>query len=169
MNERVKQGHADLIFIGDSITQGWEAAGKDVWAKYYEKRNAVNLGISGDRTQHVLWRLEHGNIEGIHPKLAVIMIGTNNLTLNSHQEMLEGLKMLVQAVQQRQPNTGIVLCGLLPRVKKEKEIAELNLSIAQLAGDLSVQYADPGKIFLRNNGSLEETLFSDGLHPNAEG
>src|SRR5687767_14628351 len=77
-NERVKKGNVDLIFIGDSITQGWEGAGKGVWEKYYGKRNAVNLGIGGDRTQHVLWRLENGNIKGIEPKLAVVMIGTNN-------------------------------------------------------------------------------------------
>ena len=78
MNARVKQGNVDLIFIGDSITHGWEGAGKEVWKKYYGKRNAVNLGIGGDQTQHVLWRLDHGNIDGISPKLAVVMIGTNN-------------------------------------------------------------------------------------------
>ena len=77
-NQRVQQGKVDLIFIGDSITAGWEGAGKDVWQKYYAKRNAVNLGIGGDQTQHVLWRLDHGNIDGISPKLAVLMIGTNN-------------------------------------------------------------------------------------------
>ena len=77
-NERVARGNVDLIFVGDSITQGWEGAGKGVWAKYYGERNAVNLGIGGDRTQHVLWRLDHGNVEGIAPKAAVVMIGTNN-------------------------------------------------------------------------------------------
>jgi beta-glucosidase len=74
-NERVKQGNVDLVFIGDSITQGWENNGKKVWDEFYGKRNAVNLGIGGDRTQHVLWRLDHGNINGINPKLAVLMIG----------------------------------------------------------------------------------------------
>ena len=82
-NERVKKGNVDLIFIGDSITQGWEGAGKKVWEEFYGKRNAVNLGIGGDRTQHVLWRLENGNIEGIQPKLAVLMIGTNNSGSNN--------------------------------------------------------------------------------------
>ena len=61
-NKRVAQGNCDLIFIGDSITQGWEGRGKGVWAKYYAKRNAVNLGIGGDRTQHVIWRLDNGNL-----------------------------------------------------------------------------------------------------------
>ena len=83
-NERVKQGNVDLMFIGDSITQGWEGAGKDAWDKHYGKRNAVNLGIGGDRTQHVLWRLDNGNIDGISPKLAVLMIGTNNSNGNDN-------------------------------------------------------------------------------------
>ena len=77
-NQRVAKGNVDLIFIGDSITHAWESSGKAVWEKHYAKRNAVNLGISGDRTQHVLWRLDNGNIKNIHPKVAVIMIGTNN-------------------------------------------------------------------------------------------
>jgi len=68
----------ELVFIGDSITQGWEGEGKKVWADHYTKYHAVNLGIGGDRTQHVLWRLENGNLEGLSPKAAVVMIGTNN-------------------------------------------------------------------------------------------
>src|SRR5688572_17913148 len=83
-NERVKQGNVDLIFIGDSITQAWETDGKEAWQKHFASRNAVNLGISGDRTQHVLWRLDNGNVEGIKPKLAVLMIGTNNSNREDH-------------------------------------------------------------------------------------
>ena len=71
VNERVKQGNVDLLMIGDSITHSWEGGGKKYWDKYYEQRNAVNMGFSGDRTQHVLWRLQHGHLEGISPKLAV--------------------------------------------------------------------------------------------------
>jgi len=80
LNKRAAEAgdKAQVIFIGDSITQGWEGAGKDVWARYYAHRNAVNLGIGGDRTQHVLWRLDNGNLNGLKPKAAVLMIGTNN-------------------------------------------------------------------------------------------
>ncbi|HOQ89822.1 MAG TPA: GDSL-type esterase/lipase family protein, partial [Candidatus Hydrogenedentes bacterium] len=77
-NERVRQGNADIVFIGDSITHGWEGEGKEIWDTCYAPRNAVNLGIGGDQTGHVLWRLQNGNLEGIQPKVAVIMIGTNN-------------------------------------------------------------------------------------------
>ena len=69
---------AAVLFIGDSITQGWEGEGKNVWSRYYSPRQAINLGIGGDRTQHVLWRLDNGNLKGLKPKAAVVMIGTNN-------------------------------------------------------------------------------------------
>ena len=73
-----KGADVDLLFIGDSITHGWENKGRELWAKYYAPRNAFNIGYSGDRTQHVLWRLENGEMKGMKPKVAVIMIGTNN-------------------------------------------------------------------------------------------
>ena len=91
-NERAKQGDVDVIFLGDSITQGWE--GKDavpVWNKYYGARKAMNAGIGGDRTQHVLWRLDNGNIAGIKPKLAVIMIGTNNAGSDTPEDIAAGI------------------------------------------------------------------------------
>ena len=74
-----KQGDVDLVFIGDSITDGWQTRrGKAVWEKYYGNRKAMNAGIGGDNTEHVIWRIDHGNLDGLKPKLAVIMIGTNN-------------------------------------------------------------------------------------------
>ena len=79
---QVQQDQGALVFLGDSITQAWESVGRRVWMKHYHKRNTVNLGISGDRTEHVLWRLDNGNIKGIKPKAAVIMIGTNNTGRN---------------------------------------------------------------------------------------
>ena len=93
VNERVRQGNVDMIFIGDSITHSWEGVGKEVWQKYYGHRNAVNMGFGGDRTQHVLWRLDNGNIDGISPKVAVIMIGTNNSNRddNTSEEIAEGM------------------------------------------------------------------------------
>ncbi|HEY2883481.1 MAG TPA: GDSL-type esterase/lipase family protein, partial [Pirellulales bacterium] len=84
INERAKQGDVDLLFLGDSITDNWQSgANKDVWNKYYGNRKAMNAGIGGDLTQHVLWRLDHGNIDGIKPKLCVLMIGTNNTGNNT--------------------------------------------------------------------------------------
>src|SRR5690349_18850746 len=78
INERAKRGNVDLLFIGDSLTHRWEENGKEVWNKYYAGRRAMNAGIDGDVTQTVLWRIQHGNLEGIHPKVVVLMIGSNN-------------------------------------------------------------------------------------------
>ncbi len=99
INDRIKQGGVDLVFIGDSITQGWEGAGKDVWKEFYEKRNAANLGIGGDQTQHVLYRLGHGNIQGISPKLAVLMIGTNNTHGFPPEEIAAGIRAIVRKLR----------------------------------------------------------------------
>ena len=107
MNQRVKQGKVDLLMIGDSITHGWEGAGKEVWQKFYAKRNAVNLGISGDQTQHVLWRLENGNLDGIQPKLAVLMIGTNNAAGGNPQEIAAGVRAIVERLRAKLPQTKI--------------------------------------------------------------
>ena len=89
-----KRGRVDIVFLGDSITQSWGGRGRnvaatagDVWAKYFSVRNAVNFGISGDTTENVLWRIEHGNFDGIDPSLIVVNIGTNNLATSTPQEI----------------------------------------------------------------------------------
>ena len=104
-NARVAKGNVDLVFIGDSITQGWGGKGKGVWAKFYGKRNTVNLGIGGDRTQHVIWRLDNGNLKNITPKAAVIMIGTNNAGGNTSKEIAEGVTAIVKQIQTKSPNS----------------------------------------------------------------
>src|SRR5688572_13147357 len=111
LNQRaVEAGEkAKVVFIGDSITEGWEKDGKEVWAKYYAPRNAVNLGIGGDRTQHVLWRLDNGNIEGIKPKLAVLMIGTNNASSNSSEQIADGVTAIVKKLREKLPETKVLV------------------------------------------------------------
>jgi lysophospholipase L1-like esterase len=117
INERAKQGDVDLLFIGDSITDGWQNAGKDVWAKYYGNRKAMNAGIGGDRTQHVLWRLDNGNIDGIKPKLAVLMIGTNNSNRddNTADEIGDGIKAIVARLREKLPDTKVLVLSIFPR------------------------------------------------------
>jgi len=176
-NNRVKQGNADLIFIGDSITHSWENGGKEVWKKFYEKRDAVNLGISGDQTGHVLWRLDHGNIDGINPKLAVVMIGTNNAGHTPHQpaeEIAEGVKAIVEKLRAKLPETKILLLGIFPRGANDKDIlrqinTKTNEIIAKLADDKMVFYLDIGPKFLQADGVLGRDIMPDLLHPNAKG
>src|SRR5690606_12812048 len=102
---------AQVIFIGDSITQGWEGEVKEIWAEHFDKFNALNLGISGDRTQHVLWRLDNGNLEGIKPKAAVVMIGTNNSNWedNTAEQIADGVKAIVAKLREKLPETRVLL------------------------------------------------------------
>jgi beta-glucosidase len=172
MNERVKKGNAGLILIGDSITQGWEGPGKDTWQKYYEKRNAVNLGISGDRTQHVLWRLANGNIDGISPKLAVIMIGTNNSN-DTAEEIAAGIEAIVKKLRDKLPQTKILLLSVFPREEKPGEmrakLTKVNEMIAKLADGKMIHFLDIGPRFLEKDGSLPKDIMPDALHPNSKG
>ena len=174
INAGVKQGNADLLFIGDSITQGWEGAGKKVWKKHYGKRNAVNLGISGDRTQHVLWRLDHGNIDGIAPKAAVLMIGTNNSGSNTSEEITEGVKGVVDKLRKKLPKTKLLVLAIFPRGINDKDKQrqvnrKSNQFIAKLADDKMVHYLDIGQRFLETDGTLSREIMPDLLHLSPKG
>ncbi len=172
MNARVAKGNVDLIFIGDSITQAWEGAGKDVWAKHYAPRNAVNLGISGDRTQHVLWRLENGNIDGISPKLAVVMIGTNNSGRDQPEHTAEGVTAIVKKLRTELPDTKVLLLAVFPRGAgpddaKRKDNDAVNETIAKLDDGEMIHYLDIADAFLDDDGNLSKEVMPDLLHLNA--
>lgn len=170
-NERVKQGNVDLLFIGDSITQGWEGSGAKVWKEFYDKRNAVNLGIGGDRTQHVLWRLDNGNIQGIKPKLAVLMIGTNNSGSNTSEQIAAGVTAIVEKLRTKRPETKVLVLGIFPRGennehKQRKVNTGANAIIAKLADDKNVYYLDIGPKFTDESGNLSKEVMPDLLHLN---
>ena len=170
-NERVKKGNVDLLLIGDSITHGWESSGKPVWEKYYTPRNAVNLGIGGDRTQHVLWRLDNGNVEGISPKAAVLMIGTNNSGTNSPAQIAEGVEAVVKKLRTKLPKTKILVLAIFPRGAdandaKRKVNIEANRSIAKLADGEMVYFLDISDKFLNEDGTLSKEVMPDLLHLN---
>ena len=172
-NEEVKSkaGKVDLIFLGDSITDGWRGGGKKVWEEFYGKRNAVNLGIGGDRTQHVLWRIENGNIEGINPKLAVLMIGTNNSGTNTSEQIAAGVKAIVDKLQEKLPETKVLILAIFPRgsdaTNKNRQVNEgANKIIAKLADDKHVFYLDIGPKFLAEDGTLSKEVMPDLLHLN---
>lgn len=174
-NARVAQGNVDLIFIGDSITHAWESTGKDVWAKYYAKRNAVNLGIGGDRTQHVLWRLDHGNIDGISPKAAVLMIGTNNSNGNDFtaEEIGDGITAIVRRLRSRLPATRILILAIFPRGPQPSPQREKNAAASAIARGLAdgkmIHYMDIGVHFLHPDGSLPKDIMPDYLHLTPQG
>lgn len=173
-NKRVAQGNCDLIFIGDSITQGWEGRGKGVWAKYYTKRNAVNLGIGGDRTEHVIWRLDNGNLKNIKPKAAVIMIGTNNSGSNTSREIADGVEVIVQQLRKKLPETKVLVLGVFPRgannADKRRQVNEgANALFKKLADGKAVHYLDIGPAFLEKDGTLTREIMPDLLHLSEKG
>ncbi len=171
------QHKVDLLLIGDSITHGWENGNaRKVWDKYYANRNALNLGFSGDRTEQVLWRFEHGEIAGISPKLAIVMIGTNNAGHRQEQpaHTAAGIKAIVGQLRDRLPKTKILLLGIFPRGKDDTDaLRRLNLAtnriIADYADDKNVFYLDISKAFLEDDGVLPKSIMPDLLHPNDKG
>ena len=175
--QRAKEapGKYDIEFIGDSITQGWEGAGKKVWQEFYGKRKVINFGVSGDRTQHVLWRFEQGQLDGIKAKVAVVMIGTNNSNGNDNTEadILEGVTAIVQQIRTRQPETKIILLGIFPRGKsfsvQRGKILQVNQALAKLDDGKNIFYIDFGSQLIENDGSISKSIMPDALHPNEAG
>ena len=170
VNERVRQGDVDMIFIGDSITHSWENNGKEVWQKYYGHRKVVNLGFSGDRTQHVLWRLDNGNIDGISPKVAVIMIGTNNSNRddNTAEEIADGIIAICKKLRAKLPKTKILLLAVFPRAEKpcpqREKIAKANKIASKIADGKMIHYLDIGPKFLQPDKSISKEIMPDFLH-----
>lgn len=164
--ERASKGDVDVLFLGDSITAGWN---KDVWKERYEPLKAANFGIGGDRTQNVLWRIQNGELEGISPKVVVLMIGTNNLSSNTPPEIAEGITAIVKDIRQRKPETKILLLGVFPRAKDagngaRPKIAEINQMISKLDDGAKVFYLDIGDKFLEPDGSISSETMPDFLH-----
>jgi lysophospholipase L1-like esterase len=164
------------VFIGNSITHYWAGEpsnplhrGEDSWKKFLDPLGTRNFGFGWDRVENVLWRVYHDELGGYQAERVLINIGTNNLHLNSDEEILEGMELLLASVRIQQPQADILLLGLYPRRDQEIRVSTLNLKYAQLAGKLNVRYADVGQDLLKTDGKIDEALFTDGLHPNAEG
>lgn len=168
-------GDYDIEFIGDSITQGWEGAGRNVWHEFYGNRKCINLGVGGDRTQHVLWRFEQGQLDGIQAKVAVVMIGTNNSNKddNSETDILEGVTAIVQQIRTRQPDTKILLMGIFPRGRtfsvQRGKILQVNEALARLDDGRNIFYIDIGPQLIENDGSISRPMMHDYLHPGEAG
>jgi lysophospholipase L1-like esterase len=186
INERVKQdSDAQVIFVGDSITEGWGKV-PQVWDEYFGKYKPLNAGIGGDKTQNVLWRLENGNIDGIHPKVAVVMIGTNNSNKEDFtaEQIAEGVEAIVCTLRTKLPDTKILLLAIFPRgsdsQRKDKTQNaaynpqwDKNEKASQLASKLAdgkmVVYLDINKKFLNDKGILTRKVMPDLLHLSEEG
>lgn len=167
-----------LVFVGDSITQGWEGAGKAEWQKRFAKYGALNLGISGDRTENVLWRLRNGEWPAaLKPKVAVVMIGTNNMArpaTHTPEGAAEGVKRIVEEILARSPGTRVILHPVFPRGATPSDAHRLmndktNAIVAKLGERPGVSLLDIGGKFLDAKGGLSKAVMPDLLHPNAKG
>ena len=170
-NEVSKQGTAQVVFLGDSITQGWEGAGKEIWAKTWAPLKAANFGIGGDRTEHVLWRLDHGNYDGLNAKLTVLMIGTNNTghRMDPAADTAAGIKAIVDKLHAKQPHMKILLLGIFPRAElpsnpQRLRTNEINALLAPLADQKTVFFLDITKSFTQPDGTLSKAIMPDFLH-----
>ena len=177
MNQKAASGPHDLLFIGDSITQGWEGPGQEIWEEFYGNRKALNLGISGDRTEHVIWRLNNGNLKNQRKaKAAVVMIGTNN-TGHSKQdpsEVRDGIERIVSTLRARCPEAKILLLGIFPRGANpdhplRKNNDEINKLISKMHNGERIHYLDISDKFLTPEGVLTKEVMPDALHPKEKG
>jgi lysophospholipase L1-like esterase len=176
--EVARQGDAEVLFMGDSITDFWrneegEFAGKPVFDEYFGQWKVANFGIAGDTTQGALYRLQNGEGEGFEPRAVMLMIGTNNTGRNSAAEIAEGIGAVVLQLQQSFPEAKILLLGVFPRGGANDPvrdtIAEINASIAKLHDGERVHYLDIGAGFLDDDGNIPADVMSDGLHPSPKG
>lgn len=170
-----------LLFLGDSITQGWERH-PEIWNANFGAYAPANFGIGSDRTQHVLWRITHGALEGIAPRAVVILIGTNNTATNTAEEIASGIGRIVDTVREKLPEATVVLMAVFPRGPRTSAsgrvddaaarmalIGELNQRLATMDDGNRVRYLDIGHRFLAPDGTIPDTLMPDQLHLSAEG
>jgi lysophospholipase L1-like esterase len=173
-----KQGDAEVLFMGDSITDFWRNAdgpfaGKAVFDRHFGHWKVANFGIAGDTTQGVLYRLQNGEGESFSPRAVMLMIGTNNTARNSAAEIAEGIGAVVLQLQKNFPKAKILLLGVFPRGRANDPlratIADINRTISKLHDGDRVHYLDIGERFLDADGNIPADVMSDGLHPSAKG
>ena len=185
INARTAQGREmgdiDLLFVGDSITQAWSGAGRSAWEKHFAPRGAANLGIGGDQTQHVIWRMQNGNLEGLAkpavgraPRLAIVMIGTNNLSAgHTPEQVAGGVKGVMESIQAKVPDVKILLLAILPRGEQpddalRQKVGETNKLLEPLADGMTIHYLDTGAVFLQSDGAISKDIMPDFLHLSPE-
>ena len=178
---RAKEGPVGLLFLGDSITDNWSKA-PHIFDKYYGKYAPANFGIGGDQTQHVIWRITNGELDGIEPRVSVLMIGTNNSAAHSADQIFAADKKIVEMIRAKIPGTKVLLLAIFARgprknndgtpdvwEKRMEVIRAVNTKLATLDDGKNVRYLDLGAKFLGNDGTIPNIIMPDQLHPNAAG
>lgn len=176
-----KRGGVEVLFLGDSITDAWggeghnpKAAGATIYEADFLPLKTANFGIGGDRTQHVLWRLQNGEFDDIKPKVLMLMIGTNNVGSDSADDIAAGIETIVNEIHSRSPKTKVLLLAVFPRGEKpnpgREKLAAVNKRIAKLDdGGKTTQFLDIGPKFVQDDGSISKEIMPDFLHLSPEG
>lgn len=174
----------EIVMLGDSITHFWggeptggrtsgRMTGAAEWDRAFAGRRVVNLGYGWDRTENVLWRLTHGEFDDVAPAVVVVLIGTNNVSINTPDEIAAGIAAICAEIHRRSSSTRILLLGLLPRGERpnpaREAVADVNRRIAGLDGRLGVTYLDIGSVFVTRDGTITREVMYDFLHPTARG
>jgi lysophospholipase L1-like esterase len=178
---RAKAGPIGVLFLGDSITEGWNKA-PHIWEHYYGKLEPANFGIGGDQTQHVIWRIENGELDGIHPKLVVFMLGTNNTAAHSAEQIAAADRKIIGLLRTRLPEAKVLVLAVFPRgprknrdgtpdpwEKRMDVIKAVNADLAKLDDGKTIRFLDINARFLGNDGTIPNIIMPDQLHPNAAG
>lgn len=185
---RAKEGPIGVLFLGDSITAGWAHPGrKHIWEAYYSRWQPANFGIGGDQTQHVIWRIENGELDGISPKVVVLMLGTNNSGAHTAAEIAAADKKIVSMIRAKLPNTKVLVLAVFPRgARKDRDgkittgaladakermavINGVNAELAKLDDGKNVRFLNINEVFLGQDGKIPFSIMPDQLHPNAAG
>jgi beta-glucosidase len=178
---RGKAGPIGVLFLGDSITEGWGKA-PHIWDHYFGQYQPANFGIGGDQTQHVIWRIENGELDSISPKVVVLMLGTNNSAQHTGAQIAAADKRIVELIRAKLPATKVLLLAIFPRGPRQvgngtpepwqermAAITAANAGLARLDDGKMVRFLDINARFLGNDGTIPNIIMPDQLHPNAAG
>jgi lysophospholipase L1-like esterase len=163
-----------LVFLGDSLTRRWED-NIDLWNMYFSTYGAVNFGVGGDCLENIKWRIMNGELDGINPKVIIVLAGTNNLDKDSDEKIVSGIQEILEIIQQKLKNTKVVILGLLPRnfdgtgINYTQKIGKINRQLDTLYADTEISFRDIGAALLNEQGMVSETIMPDGLHLNGNG
>lgn len=179
--DRGQAGPVDLLFLGDSITELWYLA-PHVWEHYYGQYQPANFGVAGDQTQHVIWRIAHGELDHVAPKVVVLLIGTNNTYYHSAEEIAAGQREIIRRIHEKLPDTKILILAILPRGPRLKDnpplrtfeermeiINAVNTDLAQLDNGDSIRFLNINQAFLVHDSTIPDCVMPDQLHLSAAG
>jgi|SRR5690554_6443708 len=172
--EMKKKNRIELVFLGDSLTRRWEDH-EDLWNRYFAKYHPANFGVGGDRIENVKWRILHQELDGLGPRALILLIGTNNLIINTEDEIVSGIKELVEIIRIKLPNTKLLLLGLSPRnpdgqgIDYNIKIVNINHKLESFCADNQVHFAELSEALLRADGRVDDSIMPDGLHLNEDG